>query len=838
MLYAEVAVDAPGAERQTFTYSVPADLRVDAGHWVRVPFGAQPRQGIVVAVSRETTIQSARPIEAVLDPEPLISQLHIGLAEWIRSRYLSTPFEAVRLMLPPASGRRRKALFRVSMTGAEQMRRQPPLEAGLEQRLLEALEAGGPSALRRLAIEIEEPLPGVRRMIAKLQRTGVVETQITWDRPRVSTRYESVYRLVVSSEQAFEQAAGLRVRRAVKQADALEFLAGAPGTGVSARDAIELSGAQASSWRSLIQRGLVASRRREVRRSPVADRYQRTTQDASVSLRLTAGQENGLRQITAELDRSPQQSLEEARPFLLHGVTGSGKTEVYLRALEHTIALGNRGIVLVPEIALTPQTVGRFKERLPGRVAVLHSGLSLRDQYDEWSHIRDGRFDVVIGPRRAIFAPLDNIGLVVVDEEQEWSYKQDERAPRYHGRDVAVELARRAGAVAILGSATPDLVSMAAAMGRGATDERVLRLPERVAGAGTSAGAGARQGRPLASVEVVDLRDELRSGNRSIFSRSLLAVARTALGAGGQVILFVNRRGAGSAVQCRACGHALRCSRCAVSLTFHADRTVVCHQCGRKRRGGVPATCPICGRATIKPLGIGTERVVIEANKAFPGARIARWDRDAVRQSGGHAEILDRFVRREVDILVGTQMLAKGLDLPDVTVVGVVNADIGLNTPNFRAGERSFQILCQVAGRAGRGSAPGHVVIQTYEPDHYAVRAAAAQDYDQFYRQELEFRRAFGYPPFARMARLVYLHPTARVAAEETGRIADRLRAEILRRGLESTRLIGPSPAPVERLRGRYRWQIEILAPDPTELLGQSLLPAGWIVDVDPANVL
>ena len=367
----------------------------------------------------------------------------------------------------------------------------------------------------------------------------------------------------------------------------------------------------------------------------------------------------------------------------------------------------------------------------------------------------------------------------------------------------------------------------------------VLRLPERISGASFDPGSSPdRYGRPLAYVDVVDLRDELLAGNRSIFSRSLTDATREALDAGGQVILFVNRRGAGSAVQCRSCGHALTCSRCSISLTYHNDGTVRCHRCGRRRRGGVPITCPSCRRPTIKPIGVGTERVVAEAEKAFPGAVVTRWDRDAVKQSKGHAEIVGRFGRREVDILVGTQMLAKGLDFPDVTLVGVVSADIGLHSPNFRAGERSFQLLCQVAGRAGRGAAPGRVVIQTYEPDHYAILAAAAQDYEQFYRQEIEFRRTLAYPPFARIARLVFRHVNARVAADEAAKLAGLLESEIRRRGMERTRIIGPSPAPVERVRGRYRWQIEVLAPDPVDLLGPMSFPPGWIVDVDPVNVL
>jgi primosomal protein N' (replication factor Y) len=492
---------------------------------------------------------------------------------------------------------------------------------------------------------------------------------------------------------------------------------------------------------------------------------------------------------------------------------------------------------MVPEIALTPQTVQRFWERFPGRVAVLHSGLSLREQYDEWRSIRDGDFDVVIGARRAALAPQPDVGLIVVDEEQEWTYKQEEKAPRYHARDVVIELARRTKAVVILGSATPDVGTMYRTL-RG--DYRLLELPGRITasdrtGDDSDGGLGYTP-RPLASVEVVDLRDELREGNRSIFSRALQSALRDTLDAQEQAILFVNRRGAGQAVQCRTCGHTMRCRRCSVAMTFHEDGSLVCHHCGQRRRA--PEQCPSCGRRTIRAIGIGTERVVEEVRRAFPDARVIRWDRDAVRAAGGHEEILGTFLRHEADIMVGTQMLAKGLDLPLVTLVGVVNADIGLHVPDVRAGERSFQLLCQVAGRAGRGFAPGRVIFQTYEPEHYAVQAAAAQDYQQFYLQEIGFRRSLGYPPFSRMARLLCIHASQREARQAAENVAGLLQAEIRRRGMESTRLIGPAPAPLERLRGRWRWQIEVLAPDPTELLNAVPLPPMWVVDVDPVSVL
>ena len=414
--------------------------------------------------------------------------------------------------------------------------------------------------------------------------------------------------------------------------------------------------------------------------------------------------------------------------FLLHGVTGSGKTEVYLEALRTCIATGRRGIVLVPEIALTPQTIRRFREHFDN-VAVLHSGLTDGETFDSWHGIAAGRYDVVIGPRSAIFAPQPDLGLVIIDEEHEWTYKQHEPAPRYHARDVAIELARRKGAPVVLGSATPDVVSHYNAS-RG--DYRLLELPERIRPVLRDDGT-IEQIASLAMprVDVVDLREELHSGNRSMFSSALKSAIDDALAADNQIILFLNRRGLAGHVQCRDCGFVPECSSCAVALTYHKqyDR-LVCHQCNR--RSPLPLRCKQCESPRVKLLGVGIEKVEQEAARAFPHARLLRWDRDATRTRGAHDRILNAFLSREADILLGTQMVAKGLDMPGVTLVGVVNADTALHLPDFRSGERTFQLLTQVAGRAGRGERPGRVIIQTYTPDHYAVDAASRYDYDGF----------------------------------------------------------------------------------------------------------
>jgi primosomal protein N' (replication factor Y) len=541
--------------------------------------------------------------------------------------------------------------------------------------------------------------------------------------------------------------------------------------------------------------------------------------------------------------------------FLLHGVTGSGKTEVYLKALEKTVALGRRGIVLVPEIALTPQTVRRFAERFPGQVAVLHSGLSEGQLFDQWHGIRQGRYAVVVGSRSALFAPQPDLGLIVIDEEQEWTYKQ-EQAPRYHAREAARKLAELTGAILLLGSATPDVaIYQQALWGR----YRLLTLRQRVRPL-TAADGTVRlsTSEALPPVEVVDLRQELMAGNRSIFSRSLVEGVRSVLSAGEQAILFLNRRGAASFAQCRDCGYVPHCSSCAVSLTYHRQQDrLLCHQCNRGRR--LPATCPQCGGRRLRLVGIGVERVEEEAAKTFPGARLLRWDRDVTRGRGAHERILARFLAREADILIGTQMVAKGLDLPAVTLVGVVSADVSLHLPDFRAGERTFQLLTQVAGRAGRaqtgasriaaggdgthlpnGKAQpelGRVIIQTYTPHHYAIAAAAQHDYESFFAQEIELRRRLGYPPFSRLARLVYSHTSSAYAYQEASRLVQVLRQQGDARGLPDLEVVGPSPAYVARLRGRYRWQVLVRGRHPAELLADVALPQNWTVDIDPMSM-
>jgi primosomal protein N' (replication factor Y) len=544
--------------------------------------------------------------------------------------------------------------------------------------------------------------------------------------------------------------------------------------------------------------------------------------------------------------------------FLLYGVTGSGKTELYLRAAAETLERGRQAIALVPEISMTAQMIRRFQARFGSLVGVIHSRLSNGERYDTWLKIRTGQIRLLIGPRSALFAPMEDIGLIVMDEEHDSSYKQATPAPSYHARDVAGNLAKRHRALVILGSATPDLVTFYSA--QESDDLTLLELPRRILAhrrhldqqrerhteirvqyAPFSSGLDQVYSIDLPPVHVIDMRHELRAGNRSMFSRLLQQEIARALSQREQVILFLNRRGASTFVMCRDCGSVVRCPHCEIPLTFHlASQNLTCHHCNYQRPS--PSVCPICQSRRIRHFGVGTERVQEALHELAPNARVLRWDRDTTTEYRAHDVILDRFTRHEADVLIGTQMVAKGLDLPLVTLVGVVSADTALNLPDYRAAERTFQLLAQVAGRAGRGPSGGQVVLQTYTPEHYAIQFAAQHDYSGFYARERAFRQQMGYPPFARLVRLVRSDSNQARCQEQAQHLARQLEKAIRLHHLETIELVGPAPCFFKRLRGQWRWQILARAPHPAPDLDRLFdlvsLPAGWQLNRDPLDVL
>ncbi len=679
---------------------------------------------------------------------------------------------------------------------------------GEQQRVLELLKKKRRAPQKQIEKLLGEKTS--RTALSQLVRQGLIEKSYELGTARVKPKFEEYYTLFRPLDDDILKMTG----RSRKQQVLLRALA--EQTGPIDRPTLKkLPGGDNLTIKNLTKKGLIKVELQSVTRDPLATHQVAPDQP----LKLTEDQSLAYEEIRKSL------VSRKSRVFLLHGVTGSGKTEVYLQVLAEAIRQGKRGIVLVPEISLTPQTIERFAARFTSRVAVLHSHLTPGEQFDEWHRIKKGEFDVVIGPRSALFAPQPELGLIIIDEEHEWTYKQTEKSPRYHTRDTAIKLAELTGATVVLGSATPDIGTYERAR---RNEYSLLSLPKRVTPVADA---------PLPEVAVIDMRQELQAGAGNLFSRPLTAAIFEAVSAGEQVILFLNRRGAATFIQCRKCGLVLRCRRCEVSLTYHSiNNMLVCHQCNFRRR--MPDICPRCNSSRIKFLGTGTQKLEEEARIVFPGARITRWDSDATRSRGAHEDIMKALANHETDILIGTQMVTKGLDIPLVTVVGVVNADSALNFPHFLATERSYQLLSQVAGRAGRGERGGKVFFQTYNPDHFVIQAAAKHDYRIFYEKEAAYRQQFAYPPFRRLASLVFSHTNEGACQREAERFGREIDEEIRGRGISGLGVIGPAPAYIHRLRGRYRWQIILRGENPAGLLAEIPLPRGWTLDIDPVGLV
>ncbi|MEX0787970.1 MAG: primosomal protein N' [Anaerolineales bacterium] len=830
--FAEVAINLPPV-RGTFHYHLPIELtgRTLPGHLVIVPFGPRRVQGIVVANPVEPAVQDTRPVEALVDPDPVLTPAQLELAHWLQREHSASLIDCLTLMLPPGLSQQADSLYRLSGEAATP-------QNSTEGRLLSLLALRG--ALRGRQIERALPRTSWRRAADHLVRRGGLSRESVLAQPGVRPRLARSVRLAVAPEGARsalpvgqgESQAAARRRRVV------ELLA-AEGRAVEIAWVYAEARATAADVRSLVERGMVEIVERENWRDPLADLDFVPSDPPS----LTRDQSLAWAEISARLAPSASGA---STGILLHGVTGSGKTELYLRAVAEVLSHGKSAVVLVPEISLTPQTVRRFSERFPGLVGLMHSRLSPGERFDTWRRCRTGAIRVVVGPRSALFAPLADLGLIVVDEEHDESYKEATSPPRHHSRDTALAYARILDVLCLLGSATPDLVTSYRAdrgeIHRVRLDRRILGHQQRLA---DQAGRlhltrryrpseGQAEAIDLPPVEVVDMRVELRAGNRSLFSRSLTQALTQVLDSNQQAILFLNRRGTATHVFCRDCGWTATCARCENPLTFHrpADR-LLCHHCGYTRK--MPERCPQCGGVRVRQFGAGTQQVQAELEARFPAARALRWDRDtaAVEEA---STLLAHFSAHRADVLIGTQMVAKGLDLPLVTLVGVVSADTGLNLPDYRAAERTFQVLTQVAGRAGRGLLGGRVILQTYQPEHFAIQAAARHDFEAFSVEELGHRRALGYPPYRRLARLVLQHTSSEGAEREAKRMGNVLRVRIARQDVPAD-LIGPVPCFYGRLRSFYRWQVVVRAADPRPFVPEPL-PEGWSLDIDPVSLL
>jgi primosomal protein N' (replication factor Y) len=806
-LYCDVSLPVP--MDQPFTYALPETLRHRArpGSRIVAPFGARKLTGVILRCHDEPPPMAAREALRLIDSEPVLSAELLALGRWIAGYYCAPLGEVLRGMLPLASEIRRGKIWSLTDSGRDAAR-QLVLDSSPDDpvsKILRMLERRSLSAAY-----LARALPLADKAMRSLERRGfIVAEQVETDRDPLRAPSERLRIELAGVPSGPGAPPDAKLNKPERELRA--FLDLHPGS----HNLKDLEGTvrnASMAARSLARKGLVSLKPETVAMASVPVRARHA---------LNPAQQAAFEQIREAI------LTRHFRTFLLHGVTGSGKTEVYLTAIEAVLAQGRSALLLVPEIALTPAMAGQFFLRFGDRVAILHSAFTDVERTEQWRRIRSGKASVVVGTRSGVFAPVRDLGLIVVDEEHDGSYKQEE-TPRYNGRDVAVVRAQQAGACVVLGSATPSLESRYN-VERG--KYTLLELPGRV------------EERPMPMVELIDMRQEfLETRKQATFSRKLEEAIGQRLENGEQTIVLLNRRGFSSFVACRACGERVQCMNCSVTLTFHKrDRRLLCHYCGYAEK--VPSVCPKCSSEHIYFMGLGSERVEEELHRAFPTARIARLDRDTVTGKRQYETILHDFREGNYDILVGTQMIAKGHDIPNVTLVGVVSADVGLGVPDFRAAERTFQLLTQVAGRAGRGSVPGIVLIQTINPDHYAVRIAAAQDYQAFYEKELAFRRMMRYPPFSAMANVL--------VRSEKKEMAMRLSSELgilLTPPPEKLRVMGPAEAPVARVKNEYRYQFLIKAASRTALnellqrIRAFALERKWgatalVIDVDPLSL-
>jgi primosomal protein N' (replication factor Y) (superfamily II helicase) len=813
---AEVAVDARFADRRTtLSYLIPAHLKGDleVGQLVWAPL----RKGLTVGVICEIHNRpipggvELRPVHAPVEPTFRLTPLQWALAVWMTEETICSLFEAASVMFPPGVETRGVEHLELIATPADTARITP-----LQKRLIDYLEThpNAPIGAARRALG-----SSLTTVVPALEDTGVVRRVVrVRNRPPTEPRLPETVRLVPGVEPPPE--------RAPRQREAYNWLSARlrsrPDGTLPIKTLLQSDLIDRAVLRALVNRGVIA-----IETGQSANGSRGASHAAGPEL--TSEQHQAWGTIRPLLDTGHRAQV------LLHGVTGSGKTEIYFRAAASVLASGKSAILLVPEIALASQVIERAVERFGTDAIILHSGMNDRERYDNWHRCASGEPVVVVGPRSALFAPIPNLGLVVVDEEQEAAYKQDS-VPRYHARAVAMRLVEMHDALLILGSATPDVESYFRA---GGPDWHLIELHERV-GQRRIDTAGVVRGMSIAlpSVRIVDMRAELRAGNRAIFSRQLMDVLRHRLASGEQSILFLNRRGSSTMVQCRTCGHVSSCPLCDIPMVYHRDgNRLTCHRCGYRTRP--PQQCPACSSPEIGYYGAGTQRIEAEIRSLLPKARVQRWDRDVLRGKITHDILLRRIAQHEVDIIVGTQMVAKGLDLPDVTAVGVINADTFLHMPDFRSAERTFQMLTQVAGRAGRRASGAEVVIQSYSPEHYTIQHAASHDYSGFYREEIAFRGRHGYPPFKRITRLLYRHTDdieAQMAANTfCAEVEHAIASSSLGTGID---ILGPAPAFATRVRGRYGWQILLRGDNGPALMAGMKIPFGWAVDVDPVSLL
>src|SRR5690625_2389706 len=759
MRIAQVIVDVPTSQvNQTFDYSIPEKYQeiLSVGMRVTVPFGPRKIMGFVVGISDHSTFDNLKNISNVLDIIPVLTEELIDLGKWLAEDTVSFYITAYQAMLPQVL----KAEYQKELERLTEAELTPELEQLFAGRDFISYEEFTASLISYR--QLQKAIQAGDITVKYLVKSRITKKRVTMVSPKKTAHL-------------IEEALVDLPKNARKQRLVLEYFLDNPKE-IEQNELLKRIDTTQSTIKALSDKNLLKTDRVAVYQNPYDDKAFKKT----LPLTLTEQQEMAISPIKEKI------MTNEHDVFLLHGITGSGKTEIYLQAIQDVIKKGQEAIVLVPEISLTPQMVNRFKGRFGSKVAVLHSALSAGENYDEWRRIHQKEVQVVVGARSAIFAPFDNLGIIIIDEEHETTYKQEDQ-PRYHARDVAIKRGKYYNCPVILGSATPALESFARAK-KGVYQLAVLDKRTN--------------NKDMPAVEIVDMRKELHAGNRSMFSRVLKEKIENKLKQKEQIVLLLNRRGYSTFVMCRDCGHVKECPHCDIALTYHKNsHQLKCHYCSREEE--MPLTCPECASDLIRYFGTGTQRVEESLASLMPEARVIRMDVDTTRRKGAHERLLDQFANQEADILLGTQMIAKGLDFPNVTLVGVLSADAMLHLPDFRSSEKTFQLLTQVSGRAGRHALTGEVVVQTYTPDHYSIELASTYDFEQCYRQEMNMRRTFRYPPYVFLTLITVSHESQIKVIQTTERIVQLL----LQNVQKDTIILGPTPSPLTRIKDRYRYQ-------------------------------
>jgi primosomal protein N' (replication factor Y) len=813
-----------------YHYIIPDEIKenIKPGMRVIVPFGRTNmlKEAYVLDILDSSSWDKLKSIKKLIDEEPVLSRNMLELSSWMKDRYICTYHDAIKCMLPAGIGvkaYRIAVLERFSGNSVTNINASENFKISIsenEKKIIEALlECGNECELKDLKNKVD--VKSFQRYINTLKSKGVISIREEYT-ARVKEKFIRVAYSTLPKEEVIEIIEGNKLKR-IQQIKVMEILM--DNEYVAVHDVVRFAGVSPGVLDTLKKYGYIDFKEIEVKRDPFKDTYYEST----IPLKLSEEQNEALKILTNSIDEGRYDE------YLLHGVTGSGKTEVYMQLIHYVIQQGKEAIVLVPEISLTPQMVKRFKGRFENDVAVLHSRLSLGERYDQWRLIQAGKKKVVIGARSAVFAPLENIGLIIIDEEHEGSYKS-EITPKYHAADIARHICKQHEGIVLLGSATPSIETYYRAK---QGEISLLEMKERVNNA------------LMPAVELVDMREELNQGNRSVFSRKLSEEISKNTKLDQQTMLFLNRRGYASFVLCRNCGYVVKCINCSITLTYHAiGERLTCHYCGYTMKS--PKECPKCKSKHIRHFGLGTQKLEEEVKKQFPESTVIRMDSDTTGYKNSHADILGKFRDQNINMMVGTQMIAKGHDFPNVTLVGVMAADGMLNLADYRASEKTFQLLTQVAGRAGRGSLPGRVVIQSYNIDDFSILAACKQDYQSFYDQEIIIRKEMGYPPFTNIALVVMSGANDKTVQQSSKVVKDMIYKYFRKNNVDKVQyeVLGPLKPPISKIKNKYRWRLVIKSNDMDVLIkilretadefyrekSKSTVDLG--IDIDPINML